>query len=344
MSNTGNRKLKPLYLMKILLEKTDEEHSLTVPQMVDELEGLGIHAERKSIYDDLAALREFGLDIASRKTKTTGYFVAGRTFELPELKLLADAVACSRFITEKKSAQLIKKIESLTSSYQAVQLQRQVYVNGRVKTANEKIYYNVDTIHQAIARNCRVEFRYFEYTPGGKKQYRRGGEKYVASPYSLCWDNENYYMIAYYETYGNLSHSRVDKMENIGMREEPRHELPGGEDFRPADYTKKLFGMFGGKEEIVRLQFDNSLIGVVIDRFGSDAEIRRADAHNFTVSFHAFVSPTLLGWIFEFGGKVKILAPAELATSMRQMALECAERCTGRKVETPLSITKPGPV
>lgn len=336
MAKTGIQKLKPLYLMKLLMEKTDEEHSLTVPQMIVELESLGIHAERKSIYDDLEALREFGLDIACRKTKTTGYFVAGRTFELPELKLLADAVACSRFITEKKSAQLIKKIESLTSRYQAVQLQRQVYVNGRVKAANEKIYYNVDTIHQAVARNRRVEFRYFEYTLGGKKQYRRGGEKYVASPYALCWDNENYYMIAYYETYGNLSHFRVDKMESIGIREEPRHELSGGEDFRLGDYMKKLFGMFGGKEETVRLQFDNSLAGVVIDRFGSDAEIRRADGNSFIVSFHAFVSPTLLGWIFEFGGKVKILAPAGLADRMRQMALECAQRCAGRKTEAPV--------
>lgn len=158
--------------MKILLEKTDDEHTLTVPEMITELEKLDIKAERKSIYDDLNALRRFGLDIGNRKSKMTGYFIASRAFELPELKLLADSVASSKFITEKKSAQLIKKVENLTSVYEARQLQRQVYVMGRVKTINEKIYYNVDTIHQAIAQNKQVAFQYLEYTVDKKKQYR----------------------------------------------------------------------------------------------------------------------------------------------------------------------------
>ena len=328
MPRSENQKLKLLYLMKILLDKTDEEHALTVPEIISELAQYEISAERKSIYDDLDALRRFGLDIVCRKSKTTGYAVASRTFELPELKLLADAVASSKFITKKKSGELIKKIESLTSTYEAKQLQRQVYVIGRVKTMNEKIYYNVDTIHQAIAANRQIAFQYFEYTmepgPAGhwKKQYRRGGERYMASPYALSWDDENYYMIAFYEKHGNLSHFRVDKMESIEVLELSRHELPDKEIFNPAEYSKKVFNMFGGKEEKIKLQFDNSLIGVVLDRFGKDVMIRKADENSFIIHVDALISPTLLGWLFEFGNLVKILEPEDLIEKFRLQAQE----------------------
>jgi predicted DNA-binding transcriptional regulator YafY len=322
MPRSENQKLKLVYLMKILLEKTDDEHALTVPEMIAELEKLDIKAERKSIYDDLDALRQFGLDIGSRKSKTTGYFIASRAFELPELKLLADSVASSKFITEKKSAQLIKKVESLTSVYEARQLQRQVYVMGRVKTINEKIYYNVDTIHQAIAQNKQVAFQYFEYTVDKKKNYRHEGEKYQASPYALTWDNENYYMIAFYEKYDNISQFRVDKMENIEFLDTERHSLPNEKAFNLAEYSKKMFSMFGGKEEHIRLQFDNSLIGVVIDHFGKNVTVHKPDKSSFIISVNAFVSPTLLGWLFSFGNKVKILEPASLIEKLHQMADE----------------------
>jgi len=317
-----NQKLKLLYMMKMLMENTDENHFMTVPQIIEELSRYGIAAERKSVYDDLEALRLFGLDIASIKTKTTGYYVSSRTFELPELKLLADAVASSKFITEKKSAELIKKIESLTSAHEARQLQRQVYVMGRVKTMNEQIYYNVDAIHQAIARDRQIAFRYFEYTVDKTKRYRRDGGKYCASPYALTWDDENYYMIAYYERHGKLSHFRVDKMENIEMLDDRRLAPPDKKDFNPAEYSKKVFNMFGGDEEQIRLQFDNSLIGVVLDRFGKEIPVVKADARSFIVSVDAFLSPTLLGWIFSFGDKVKILSPQSLVDRLRQKAVE----------------------
>lgn len=331
MQRTENQKMKLLCLMKLLAEKTDENHPLSIAQILDELAKNDIHAERKSIYGDMEALRQYGLDIIFRKSKTTGYFVASRTFELPELKLLADAVASSKFITEKKSKQLIRKIESLTSCYEAKQLQRQVYVNGRVKNPNEKIYYNVDSIHQAIAQKKQISFRYFEYTVDKKKKYRHGGKLYYASPYALSWDNQNYYLIAYYERYQKISHFRVDKMENIQLLETPARELPEGKEFDFAEYSKKLFGMFGGEEEQIRLQFDNSLIGVVLDRFGADADIKRADEHSFIVTFHAFVSPTLLGWIFEFTGNVRVLEPESLRQKLREKAMECLELNTDDK-------------
>jgi len=322
MPKSENQKLKLIYLMKILLDKTDEEHTLTVPDMIAELEKHEINAERKSIYDDIEALRHFGLDIALRRTKTTDYFVASRMFEMPELKLLADAVASSKFITEKKSGELIKKIESLASIYEAKQLQRQVYVMGRVKTMNEKIYYNVDTIHQAIAQNKQVAFKYFEYTIDKKKHYRHDGEKYYASPYALSWDDENYYMIAYYEKYSNISHFRVDKMENIEISEENRRELPDKKAFNLAEYSKKVFNMFSGDEEKIKLQFDNSLIGVVFDRFGKSVTIHKTDNNSFIIEVDAFTSPTLLGWIFGFGNKIKILSPVSLIEKLHQKANE----------------------
>ena len=339
MPKSENQKLKLLYLVKMLLEKTDEGHPLTVPEMIAELEKLDVSAERKSIYDDLEALRRFGLDIECRKSKTTGYYVASRQFELPELKLLADAVASAKFITEKKSAELIRKIESLASFHEAKRLQRQVYVLGRVKAMNERIYYNVDAIHRAIAENRQISFQYFEYIVDFKepskwrKQYRYGGERYTASPYALSWDDENYYMIAYYERHGNLSHFRVDKMESIEMLETVRHPLPKGTEFDPAGYAKKVFNMFGGEEEKIKLRFDNSLIGVVLDRFGKDVAIRPDGEDGFIIHVDALVSPTLLGWIFEFGDKVKILEPKSLIEELRQKAAENLSQYENTKSE-----------
>ncbi|MGD9678336.1 MAG: helix-turn-helix transcriptional regulator [Vulcanibacillus sp.] len=305
MSKSSNQKLKLLYLLKILMEKTDTDHTLTVPEMIIELKKYNINAERKSIYDDIESLKTFGIDILCRKSKTYDYYIAGRTFELAELKLLADAVASSKFITEKKSRELIKKIGSLTSNHEAKQLVRQIYVAGRVKTINEKIYYNVDLINQAISNNKQISFKYFEYTIDKKKRYRNDGNKYIASPYALTWDDENYYMISYYEKYNNITHFRVDKMEDIEITDQKCHY----EDINIVEYTKKIFSMYGGEEETVKIQFDNSLLGVVIDRFGKSTIIHKIDENNFAAILTVELSPPFWGWIFQFGNKVKIISP-----------------------------------
>ncbi len=323
MPKSENQKLKLLYLQKILLEQTDEQHPLSAQELIAALARYDVLAERKSIYNDIDALRRYGLDIPFQKARPAGYYVAARPFELPELKLLADAVASSKFITEKKSAELIKKIEGLASVHEARQLQRQVFVSGRVKTMNEKIYYNVDTIHQAIAQNRQITFLYYEYNVNKTKSYRHGGEQYRASPYALTWDDENYYMIAYYEKYpASFSHFRVDKMERIGMLEEKRLSPPDRKAFNPAEYAKKVFNMFGGEEERVKLQFDNTLIGVVIDRFGKEVSVYPANDKSFIVNVDALISPTLLGWLFSFGEKVKILEPLSLIEKLRRQAAE----------------------
>lgn len=312
---TTKQKLKLLYLAKILLEKTDEEHTMTVQDMIAELKKFDISAERKSIYDDLENLRLFGLDICSRKTKTTDYFIAGREFELPELKLLVDSVQASKFITHKKSMELISKIEKLTSHANAKKLHRQVFVTNRVKTLNEQIYYNVDIIHDAIADDRKITFQYFDYDLDKKKVYRKNGERYIESPVALTWDDENYYMITYKAKYNNYTHYRVDKMEHIEPCDEKR-TLPESK-FDLSSYAKATFQMFSGTEKDVSILFDNSLVGVVYDRFGVNIPMSKKGDNHFLCRVKVAVSPQFLSWVMSFGDKAKIVSPVDVVEEMQ---------------------------
>jgi len=319
MAKSSNQKLKLLYLLKMLNEKTDENNTMTINDMIAELERYGITAERKSIYDDLEALRHYGLDITMQKTKTTDYYVASRVFELPELKLLVDAVQCSKFVTHKKSNELIKKIESLASRKQAQSLQRQVFVTNRVKTINESIYYNIDSLHLAIAQNKKVTFKYFDYDIRKEKVFRKNGGKYTVSPYGLSWDDENYYLITFSTKYDGFTHYRVDRMTNIDLIEEERDPLPDKKQFDIAEYTKKVFNMFNGDEVMVNLQLDNSLVNAVVDRFGKDIQIGKVDDDNFNIWIKVAVSSTFFAWISQFGNKVKILSPQNVREQYKQI-------------------------
>ena len=323
MAKNPNQKLKLLYLMKILLENTDEDHGMTMPELIASPAGFGISAERKSLYDDIEALRLYGLDIERTGRR---YFVADRIFELPELKLLVDAVQSSRFITHKKSTELIKKVESLASQHQARLLQRQVYVSNRVKAMNESIYYNIDKLHTAISQAVRITFRYFEWTidfsAGApfQKQYRHGGAQYLFSPWALTWDDENYYLVAYDSEAGMIKHYRVDKMDGIALTDLSRDGQAQFERFDMAVYARKIFGMFGGEEETVKIRFSNRLAGVVADRFGRDAFISRADSETFYATVSVAVSPQFLSWVFGFGGEAKIVSPPHVARQLCDLA------------------------
>lgn len=320
MGANSKLKLKLLYIMKILMDKTDENHAMTVNEIIAELEKYDIKAERKSIYSDIDLLSDFGLDVICEKGRANKYFIGSRDFELPELKLLVDAVQSAKFITHKKSDELIKKIEKLTSIHEAKELHRYVVVVDRVKTMNESIYYNVDEIHKAIQQNKQIRFKYFDYNLDKLIEYRRDGEWYYASPYALTWSDDNYYMIAYYERYNGISNFRVDRMAAIEMVEEERIMCEDTEDFNVADYSKKFFRMFSGETETVKLQFDNSLINVVIDRFGKDIVINRQDDDHFIITVDVVATNTFLGWLFMFGDKVKILEPEKLKKSMYENA------------------------
>ena len=320
----SHQKLKLLYLMKILLEKTDEEHTMTVPKMIEELSHYGISAERRSIYDDLEYLKLFGIDLCTRKSKTHDYFVASRDFELPELKLLVDSVQSSKFITYKKSIELISKIEKLTSIPNAKKLHRQVYVSNRVKTFNETIYYNVDKIHEAIAANKQITFKYFEMNVDKKKVYRKNGDLYTESPVALSWDDENYYLITYKQKYDNYAHYRVDKMESIEISDDDR--ILNDEPFDLSEYSKATFGMFGGEETSVSIKFENELVGVVLDRFGNDVRIVKSDEKHFICTVNVALSPHFLAWIFSFGSRAEIISPDYVINEMYNLVLDVKKK------------------
>ena len=308
----SNQKSKLLYLWKILCENTDEEHALTMQQILSMLETYDVHAERKSVYDDLQTLEWFyDAEILRTEERSVGYYLTGRTFDVAELKLLVDAVQSSKFITTKKSMELIRKIESLCSRYEAVQLQRQVFVQNRIKTMNESIYYNVDKLHDAISGNRQIAFRYFQWNVQGEKELRRNGEEYIVSPWALSWDDENYYMVAYDAMEQGIRHYRVDKMLRIRLLDKAREGEKLFDKFDTAVYSKKIFGMFGGEEKNVTLRCENRLAGVVIDRFGKDAaRLPEEDGAHFTVTVRIFESPNFLSWVMGFGDAMEVLSPA----------------------------------
>ena len=319
MAKGTNQKLKLLYLMKILLEKTDEEHGLTLPEILSELEKYGVEAERKSLYTDFDALRLFGLDvIGEKKNKAYYYYIGSRDFEMAELKLLVDAVQSSKFITEKKSRQLIKKLEGFASKYEAKELHRQVYVQGRIKTMNESIYYNVDKLHQALGQNVKIKFQYFQWNVAKEMELRHDGKYYMVSPWELLWDDENYYLIAYDSAAKKLKHYRVDKMIKIGLLEEKREGKEVFEKTDTSNYSKKLFGMFDGEEQTVKLECKNYFAGVIIDRFGKDVKMRKIDEEHFVASVDVAVSGQFLGWVMALGEGVRIIEPESVVEKMNR--------------------------
>ncbi len=324
MAKSANQKLKLLYLQKLLLERSDETHPITVNEMIDELARYDIAAERKSIYSDLEALRLFGLDILQTRGRQTGYYVGQRDFELPELKLLVDSVQSSKFITEKKTLSLIRKIENLASCHDARMLGRQVFVRGRVKSMNESVYYNVDEISAAINEDQAIRFHYFQYAVSKERQLRKDGAFYEVSPFALLWDDENYYMLAWDALAGQLKHYRVDKMTDITSAGRPREGREAFEKLDMSGYQKQVFGMFSGKAQSVKLRFENALVSAVIDRFGKDVMVIPDGPEHFTVSLDVVVSPPFMGWLFAFGSAVEVLAPGALRESLRRQALQTA--------------------
>lgn len=317
MARTERQKLKLLYILHYLSEKTDEEHIVTTRELIDYLQQQGISAERKSVYSDIELLIDYGADIIKIKERPGGYYLASRQFELAELKLLVDAVQASKFITSKKSGELIAKLEALCSKSQARQLHRQVVVTNRTKAVNEKIYYNIDMIYKAIAENVKIRFQYFEWTVRKEMRLRRDGMFYEVSPWLLSWDDENYYLIAVDGRSGEIRHYRVDKMVKIGLLAEPREGKAQFETFDIAAYSKKTFGMFAGEEETVTISCDSAQTGVMIDRFGTEAALRETEGGRILVRVNIAVSRQFFGWITGLGPSVKIESPGHVADAYR---------------------------
>jgi predicted DNA-binding transcriptional regulator YafY len=319
MPKGSNQKLKLYYLSQIMVQETDDNHGLTMAEIKKLLEEKGVTADRKSLYDDLESLRYLGIDIIGEKDgKSYTYHVGEKQFEIAELKLLVDAIQSSKFITEKKSNTLIKKLTELVSRYEAGQLKRQVYVQGRIKTMNESIYYIVDEIYNAISANKQIEFEYMKWDLN-KEMVPRKDSLYRLSPWALTWDDENYYLIAYEEETDKIKHYRVDKMRDIAIIDEKRLGKEHFKSFDMAKYARMNFGMFGGEETTVHLAFKNDLVGVIIDRFGKEITIRPYDQEGWSETrVEVAVSDQFLGWIFALGSNVKITGPDEVVDKMRR--------------------------
>lgn len=330
MARSSNQKMKLLYLLKILTEQSDEEHCLSAQALIEALAAYDVKAERKSIYDDIAQLIDFGYDIVLVKAKNGGgYYLAGREFELAELKLLVETVQASRFLTIKKSRELIAKIEKLASKSEAGQLQRQVYVANRIKTANESIYYIVDDIHRAIQNNEQISFQYLEWNLAKELVPRKDGKIYRVSPWALTCKDENYYLIAHDGESDTIKHFRVDKMGHIQVL---TGITRGGaelfERFDIAAYANKTFGMFGGREEIVTLEFENRFIGVVLDRFGKEVSVRKRDEEHFSVRVQVALSGQFYGWMTGLGAGAKIAAPGDVVEEYGKYLRQVEEQYT----------------
>ena len=315
MKNESQQAL--LLLRQYLYQQTDEQHPASVTDILAFWQQHGIQAGRKSVYTDIELLQNAGMDFVWVKRSQNRYFVGQRLFELPELKLLVDAVESSRFITEKKSTALIKKLGHLTSTAQAEQLNRRIYMGGTPKPENEGIYYNVDTIHNAVQKKQQITFRYFEYTPKKEKILKHDGYKYRFSPYAMIWNRDCYYAVGWSEKHGKIAQFRVDRMTAVEPLEQTAVQTP---DFDPAEYVRKVFGMYPDNLCTVELLCDNEVMRSVIDRFGENVQTETVDEQHFRATVEVAPSPPFFSWVFTFSGKIRIVSPAAVLEEMRDMA------------------------
>ena len=315
MKNESQQAL--LLLRQYLYQQTDEQHPVSVTDILAFWQQHGIQAGRKSVYTDIELLQNAGMDIVCVKSSQNKYFVGQRLFELPELKLLVDAVESSRFITEKKSTALIKKLSHLTSTAQAEQLNRRIYMGGTPKPENESIYYNVDTIHNAVQKKQQITFQYFEYTPKKEKILKHDGYKYRFSPYAMIWNRDCYYAVGWSEKHGKIAQFRVDRMTAVEPLEQAAVQTP---DFDPAEYVRKVFGMYPDDLCTAKLLCDNEVMRSVIDRFGENVRTETVDEQHFRATVEVAPSPPFFSWVFTFSGKIRIVSPAAVLEEMRDMA------------------------
>ena len=324
MPKSDNQKLKIFYILDYLEQNSHQDHPIKASELIAMLQNRwNISCDRKTVYSDIAALQDYGIDVVAVPGKNGGYYIASRNFELPELKLLIDAVQSSRFLTEKKSRELIEKLCRECSVHDARLMRRDVVVSGRVKSMNETIYYNVDTIQEAIAQNSVITFRYFDWGMDGQRRYRE--KHYTASPYGLCQDNENCYLLAHSPRHGITSY-RVDRMASISLTGELRTPCPELTGKALTEHANRLFQMYSGDAVDVKLRFHRSLINVIVDRFGRDTMLIPDGEEHCVFTVRVAVSPMFLSWIIGFGNKAKILHPQSVIDQCRKMCLEAMEQ------------------
>ena len=315
----SENKSRLLYIAKYLWQQTDESHPVTISEIITYLDGCGIITNRKTVSDDMVQLQESGLDVVCNKSRQNQYFIETRNLELPELKMLVDAVQAARFITPKKSKELIGKLSSLTSTYQAKELNRKLYVDGRVKSANENIYYIIDLLQSAINSSKKIHFQYYEYTAEKKRVLKHKGQVYVFSPYDLVWCNDSYYVFGFSEgnNHDKVIKFRVDRMHKPVMTDEKAIAIP--KEYNIAEYCRQVFSVYDAQNYTVELLCENSVMKAIVDRFGVKVQTRTADCGHFIATAFVSASPTFYAWVFTFGGKIRIISPHEVKKEYNQM-------------------------
>ena len=326
MPKDVNHKKKLLALRKIFLTKSDENHPLTMRDIIRHLKAYEISAERKSIYRDLEVLDEFIEICRTDRRAPMGYYTVDRAFELAEIKILIDSIQASKFITERKSRALIKKLKALCSEHEAKELQRQPVVSNRIKNMNESILYTVDKIQKAMAADRQISFKYYKYNVKKEKYYYYGGAPYLESPFALISADDCYYLLSYSDKEQMFKHYRVDKMESVKI--DTASSRIGKEAFAEIDlglYTQRSFSMYGGKDERVTMRFKNRLSGVIVDRFGKDVYMKPFDNRWFEINEVVKVSPLFFGWILSFRDEAQIVGPESVKSDMMEYLIDIAK-------------------
>lgn len=321
MEKKDNRdivKRRILVLTSYLYQYTDEDHQISSDDLVVFLKDQGVPANKKTLKNDLDLMVDAGLDIVTVSSKPNRYFWGSRQFEMPELKLLIDAVSSSRFITEKKSRELTKKLTELASVNQKKELRRHVHAaGGRVKPKNEGIYYTVNDINEAINKHKRIAFRYFEYDGEKHRVYRNDGHEYELSPYDLIWNNDFYYVVGYSKEHDNVSVFRVDRIDKVEILTDRAVRRP--DDYKIEDYSRRIFEMYDGEIAKVKLECNNETMKYVIDRFGEDVNTKPKGEDHFIATVEVSLSPNFYAWVFRFAGKMKIVAPQKAIDGIGEM-------------------------
>ena len=323
-------KQRPFRLLKYLYENTDENHHVSTPELVKIFQAEDAHANRKTIKDDIDVLLGEGYDIVTIKSKQNSFFLASRKFEIPEVRLLIDAVSSSRFINSEKSAALIGKLTGMLSKWQAEKISRHLYTADPVKADNKQIYYIVDAVTDAINEGKKIRFQYFDYNGEKEKCLRHDGAEYSVSPYALVWDDSHYYMCGFSDTKQIIANYRVDRMCNTEVKDEEAVPLPDG--FNMDEYVRQQFHMFAGDETEVVLECRDDMMKYIIDQFGDDVETWKVSEDTFRAKVSVADSPTFYGWVFPFEGKIQIAEPEEIREKYRSM-VKAAKRRSGKNTD-----------
>lgn len=322
MAEEKNQKIKLMKIMEILRQETDEEHPMTKVELAARLVAMNVSCSPRSLIRDIKLLNEQGYEIMERLIgHEKAYFVCDRSFSVPELKILIDAVQAASFVTNKKTGELIDKIAALGGSHRAGILKSNIVKFNTRKHTNETIYYTVGYIEDAIQQNKKIIFRYFDLDENGQKVYRRDGHHYVVEPVALVFNEDNYYLIVYSERHDGTANYRIDRIDSVEIIDDPVSDKARSIRRKVARYTEEAFKMFNGQPESVTLRFSDKLIGPVLDKFGEDTRMSRVDDHTIEAIVQVRIAPTFWGWLFQFGADMHIVEPETLRQEYKKQAL-----------------------